>query len=80
MLGTGLVLLGLNANWPELVEGAIIIIVVTIGLGINKGGKGAKRKGYGGALRFLGTRRGAVPAAGQQQVATWEVAARAKDS
>ena len=36
MLGTGLVLLGLNANWPELVEGVIIIVVVTIGLGINK--------------------------------------------
>ena len=36
MLGTGLVLLGLNANWPELVEGVIIIVVVTIGIGINK--------------------------------------------
>ncbi len=36
MLGTGLVLLGLNANWPELVEGLIIIVVVSIGIGINK--------------------------------------------
>jgi ribose transport system permease protein len=36
MLGTGLVLLGLNANWPELVEGVIIILVVTIGISINK--------------------------------------------
>jgi ribose transport system permease protein len=36
MLGTGLVLLGLNANWPELVEGLIIIVVVTIGISINK--------------------------------------------
>jgi len=36
MLGTGLVLLGLNANWPELVEGLTIIVVVTIGISINK--------------------------------------------
>ena len=32
---TGLVLPAANANWPELVEGLIIIFVVSIGIGIN---------------------------------------------
>jgi ribose transport system permease protein len=55
MLGTGLVLLGLNSNWPELVEGIVIIVVVTIGIGINKRvGPGTTLPGLG---RVLGTRR-----------------------
>lgn len=52
MLGTGLVLLGLNANWPELVEGVIIIVVVTIGIGINKRSWTGRRSR---PIRILGT-------------------------
>lgn len=52
MLGTGLVLLGLNANWPELVEGLIIIVVVTIGIGINKRSFTGRRSR---PMRALGT-------------------------
>ncbi len=54
MLGTGLVLLGLNANWPELVEGLIIIVVVSIGVGINK--RVAKARGVPRFFRGLGVR------------------------
>jgi len=39
MLGNGLVLLGLNANWPELAEGLVIIGVVTLSLVINRDGR-----------------------------------------
>ena len=54
MLGTGLVLLGLNANWPELVEGLIIIFVVSIGIGINN--RVAKARGVPRFFRALGVR------------------------
>jgi ribose transport system permease protein len=66
MLGTGLVLLGLNANWPELVEGVTIIVVVTIGIGINKR-RGRKGAGPGGVRRLLGTPKNVVPSVGQQK-------------
>jgi ribose transport system permease protein len=36
MLGSGLILLGLNANWPELAQGIIIIFVVSISLGLRR--------------------------------------------
>jgi ribose transport system permease protein len=36
MLGTGLILLGLNSNWPELIEGTIIILVVTFQIGLQR--------------------------------------------
>lgn len=36
MLGSGLILLGLNANWPELAQGIIIIVVVSISLGMRR--------------------------------------------
>jgi ribose transport system permease protein len=54
MLGTGLVLLGLNANWPELVEGLIIIVVVSLGIGINN--RVARATGVPRFLRVLGVR------------------------
>lgn len=36
MLGSGLILLGLNANWPELAQGIIIIVVVSVSLGLRR--------------------------------------------
>jgi ribose transport system permease protein len=36
MLGSGLILLGLNANWPELAEGIIIIVVVSMSIGLRR--------------------------------------------
>jgi ribose transport system permease protein len=36
MLGSGLILMGLNANWPELAEGIIIIVVVTMSIGLRR--------------------------------------------
>ncbi len=36
MLGSGLILMGLNANWPELAEGIIIIVVVSMSIGLRR--------------------------------------------
>lgn len=57
MLGTGLVLLGLNANWPELVEGVVIIVVVTVGMVIGK--RSGKRRGARSVPKLVGTSSGA---------------------
>jgi ribose transport system permease protein len=63
MLGTGLVLLGLNANWPELVEGLIIIFVVSIGIGINN--RVAKARGVPRFFRALGVKEEPVTQKGR---------------
>jgi ribose transport system permease protein len=44
MLGNGLVLLGLNSAWPQLVEGLMIIVVVTLGLGVGRLRRGGENE------------------------------------